>query len=340
MREPFPTREHGLVYALDLRSVGRERELYAAAKAGTLERLRPGAYRPTPPHDPEVTQAERDRTRHLMMVRAAAEQLDRPVFTAHSAIALAGLPIVGRWPNEVYVLSRNGTASRRRGVVAIARTVDVPVTVSAGVKMTGLEFSLVQLARRAPLDAALAATDAALYAPPWGGTAPLTTIGRLRDEHERLLPYPGSRRMDEVLRRAREGAATPLETVSRLVIEEFGFPEPLLQHRLWLPELARFAFLDFWWPHSGVAGEADGRGKYRGDERAAASGARNAAEAAAFAAAAVIGEKEREDAIRRRVRGFARWNWAEAMRRRPIDEYLTAAGLPKTRRPRRLLTQK
>jgi hypothetical protein len=340
MREPFPTREHGLIYALDFRSAGRERELYAAAKAGTLERLRPGAYRPTPTHDPEVTQAERDRTRHLMMVRAASEQLDRPVFTAHSAIALAGLPIVGRWPNEVYVLSRNGTASRRRGVVTIARTAEVPVVVSGGVATTGLEFSLIQLARRAPLDTALAATDAALYAPPWGGAAPLTTLEQLRDEHERLLPYPGSRRMDEVLRRATDGAATPLETVSRLVIEEFGFPEPVLQHRLWLPEVGRFAFLDFWWPESGIAAEADGRGKYRGDGNAAASGARNAAEAAAFAAAAVIGEKEREDAVRRRVRGFARWNWAEAMRRHPIDEYLTAAGLPRTRRPRRILTQK
>lgn len=340
MREPFPARGHGLVYALDLRSVGRERELYAAAKAGTLERVRPGAYRPTPTHDHGISQAERDRIRHLLMVYAAAEQLDRPVFTGHSAIALAGLPIVGPWPDEVFVLSRNGAASRRRGVVTIARTADVTTTSVGGVAMTSIEFSLIQLARRAPLDAALTAADAALYAPPWGGATPRTTVERLRDEHERLLPYPGSRRMVEVLRRTADGAATPLETVSRVVIEEFGFPEPVLQHRLWLPGLARWAFLDFWWPEFGVAAEADGRGKYRGDGRAAASDARNAAEAAAFATAAVIAEKAREDAIRRQVRGFARWDWTEAMRRHPIDEYLTVAGLPKTRRPRRLLTQK
>ncbi|MFC9918397.1 hypothetical protein [Agromyces binzhouensis] len=340
MREPFPTRDHGLVYALDLRSVGRERELYAAAKAGTMERLRPGAYRSRPPTDPGVSPAERDRSRYRMMVRAAAAQLDRPVFTGHSAIALAGMPILGPWPDEVFVLSRNGTASRRRGVVTIARTADVPITVRAGIAMTSIEFSLIQLARRAPLEAALTATDAALYAPPWGGAVPRTTIHRLRREHERLLPYPGSRRMDEVLRRATDGAATPLETLSRLVIEELGFPQPVLQHRLRLDELERDAYLDFWWPDHGVVGEADGRGKYRGRTRAAASGASGTRDPAALAAATVIDEKRREDAIRRRVRGFARWDWAEAMRRHPIDHYLTAAGLPKTRRPRRLLTQK
>ncbi|MFE5669990.1 hypothetical protein ACFQ58_00130 [Agromyces sp. NPDC056523] len=340
MRDPFPTRDHGLVYAIDVRSVGRERELYAAAKAGEFERLRPGAYRLSLPAEPEVSLAERDRTRYLMMVRAAAAQLDRPVFTAHSAIALAGLPILGPWPNEVYVLSRDGTASRRRGVVAIARTTDVPTTSTGDVLTTAIEFSLIQVARRAPFEDALTAADAALHASRWGGALPLTTLARLRAEHERLLPFPGSRRTEEVLRRSTDGAATPLETLSRIVIEEFGFPEPILQHRLWLPELQRSAFLDFWWPEHEVAAEADGRGKYLGNSQVATSVPRGAADAATFAAKAVIDEKHREDAIRRQVRGFARWNWAEAVRRQPIDRYLTAAGLPRTRRPRRLLTQK
>ena len=190
---------------------------------------------------------------------------------------------------------------------------------------TSVEYSLVQLCRRASLAAALTATDAALHvsrrydAPP-----PLTTLDDLRSEHDRLSPYPGSRRTEAVLARATTDADTPLETMSRLVIEEFGFAPPVLQHKLWLPELGRFAFLDFFWPGVRVGAEADGRGKYLGDDVDAS-------------VETVISEKERENAIRRQVRAFTRWDWPEMWRRQPIGERLRQAGVPVVRRPTRLI---
>ncbi len=192
--------------------------------------------------------------------------------------------------------------------------------------VTSVEFTLLQLARHAPLVAALTATDAALRVPRFGDAAPLTTLQRLRAEHERLKPYPRSRRADAVLDRATPLADTPLESGSRLLIEELGFATPELQHELWLPELGRRAFLDFYWPEVGVGAEADGRGKYRGAQEvrrdSSSTGGTShsgrpaeaplavgtsegadivaaAATAARRAADAVIDEKDRENAIRR-----------------------------------------
>ena len=74
-----------------------------------------------------------------------------------------------------------------------------------------------------------------------------------------------------------------------------------------------------------VAGEADGRGKYLGDHGDASL-------------AAVIAEKEREDAIRARMRGFARWNWADMWQREPLRAKLVRAGVPIERRRTHLVT--
>ena len=264
----LPRDQHGFILARDARALGREAAFYEAIRTGELERIRHGVYAPRERPSPDESSAERDARRYLALVRASAYALEHPVYTSYSAAALMGLPIVGSWPDSVYVMSRDRQGSRRRGVIAVARTHEPEEMRVGDLVATSVEFTLVQLCRHASLGAALVATDAALLvrrgreAPP-----PRTTLARLAAEHDRLLPYPGSRRTDAVLRRAVTAAETPLETVSRLVIEELGFAAPRLQHELWLPELGRRAYLDFHWPSVGVAGEADGHGKYRGRPR-------------------------------------------------------------------------
>ena len=44
-------------------------------------------------------------------------------------------------------------------------------------------------------------------------------------------------------------------------------------------------------------------------------------------------EKQREDAVRHMLDGFARWEWDHAWRRTVLGERLLRAGLPTTRRP-------
>jgi hypothetical protein len=325
--DALPTTQHGLVLARDLRAAGREAELYAAVRAGSLERVRRGAYRVPDPAESSMSATEVAALRYRARVHAAAQSIARPVFTGYSAAALAGLPIVGPWPSHVVVMSRDGLGSRRPGVVRVARPADLRVGETDGCRTTRIEFTLIQLARQAPLAAALVATDAALHASRRAEDAgPLTTLEALRAEHERLGRYPGCLRVEAVLDRATGDSESPLETMSRLVIEEFGFPVPVLQHRIWLPGPGRNADLDFFWPEYGVVAEADGDGKYLGAGDVAAT------------ARSVVREKEREDAIRRVVRGFARWNWKEMWAREPVRARLIEVGLPVVRAPVRLIS--
>lgn len=361
MPHSLPIDQHGFIRFADARAQGRQSELRAAVARGELEAARRGVYRaPTsPPQRGEGQQgvAERERLAYLSEVRSVAFAFGSPIFTSYSAAVLLGLPIIGKWPSEVFILSRGDHGRRRSGVVEVARTRPVDVIEVEGCVVTSVEFTLLQLARHAPLVAALTATDAALHVPRFGDALPMTTLDRLHAEHERLKPYPRSRRADAVLDRATTLADTPIESGSRLLIEELGFAEPELQHELWLPELGKRAYLDFYWPEVGVGAEADGRGKYRGtlDERrvtrspGGSAGARlrggadvahGAAErvgavdeAAAAAADAVIDEKDRENAIRRQLTAFDRWDWTDMRRKHPVEDRLVRLGVPRVRRP-------
>ncbi|MDR6905343.1 putative transcriptional regulator of viral defense system [Agromyces sp. 3263] len=355
MPHSLPLDQHGFIRSAAVRAIGADAELRAALARGELERARRGLYRAASMHDEhDLAMAERARLAYLSKVHAVAATFHAPVFTSYSAVALLGLPIFGAWPADVFIMSRSEHGRRRSGVVEVARTRDIDVTAVEGMLVTSIEFTLLQLARHAPLVAALTATDAALHVPRFGGGQPMTTLECLRSEHDRLKPHPRSRRADAVLDRATPLADTPIESGSRLLIEELGFAPPVLQHELWLPEAGRRAFLDFYWPEIHAGAEADGRGKYLGGNMASpvrgaptapdamGAGGRNdasraAAAAAEFAAAAVIAEKDRENAIRRQLSGFDRWDWNDMMRKRPVEARLARLGVPRTRRPLTLI---
>ncbi|QAY72262.1 hypothetical protein ET445_01825 [Agromyces protaetiae] len=324
----LPITPNGLIRFDAVAELGLRGELLSALRSGEVQRVRRGVYT-------QVTDVgasshwERAAERYRIGVIAAAQTMDAPVFTSFSAIALARLPIFGGWPDEVYVLSRNGSANRRRGVIATASRGPVESRLIDGCATTSIEFSLIQLARRATLAAALTAVDAAIRVPRFGGARPMTTIEALRAQHEAMLPYPGSLRVEAVLSRATPLADTPLETVSRLAFEQLGFEAPTLQLPMWLPELGRQAFLDFYWESVDAGAEADGRGKYLSGDGSAGS-----------AAHTVIREKDRENAIRRQLRAFDRWDWADALALGPLAARLDAMGVPRTRSPKLMIPKR
>ncbi|UOE43302.1 hypothetical protein [Agromyces larvae] len=250
--------------------------------------------------------------------------LERPIFTSYSAAAVLGLPIIGRWPDDVVLLGATRNGHRRRGVVEVSRIGEPAIVEVGGILMTSIEYTLIQLCRAAPVADALAAVDAALRAPRHPKDRPaLTTIERLRAEHERMLPYRGSRRTEAVLERATDRCDSVLETASRLLFERHGFAEPELQHSLYLDELGITAQVDFFWRDVEAGAEADGRGKYRRAD-------------IAESAETVIAEKDRENALRRRLRAFDRWDWRDCRAETPVVRRLDAMGVPRTRRPRSL----
>ncbi|MGX5695938.1 hypothetical protein ACWKWP_07045 [Agromyces soli] len=324
MPASFRPGPHGFVLARDARATGREAELRQAAAAGVLERVRVGVYRPA------GNAPRRPREKHAELVRAAALSLARPVFTSYSAAAVLGLPILSSaWPTEVHLLSERSTGSRRPGVVEYGRLAHTELGRVGGIVTTSVELTLVQLCRAAPFADALAATDAALRAPRHRDDPPaLTTLERLRAFHRELGRYRGSRRTEAVLAHATHLSDSPLETGSRILMVEEGFEAPVLQHRIALSELGIVASLDFYWPSVDACGEADGLGKYLG-----ASARNTGTSPAAASAETVVREKERENAVRRRVRAFDRWNWNEYRARLPVIRRLVALGVPRPRYP-------
>lgn len=308
---------HGLVLGRHLRELGLEGAMRSAVRSGDLERVRDGVYRPTA-SDGSVRYPA---VRYRELVRAAGLKLRAPVFTAYSAAALLGLPIVTRWPDVVYTCSKTRNGHRRKGLIEVGGIDDDELVEVDGLLTTSVETTLIQLGRLAPLRDALAATDAALRTPRHPKQPPaMTTLNRIREKHAGLRPYRNCRRVEAVLARATHLSDSVLETESRLLFERHGFAEPELQHPIVIPELGMTARLDFFWSGADAAAEADGRGKYR-------SGSAHAS------AETVIAEKDRENAIRRRVRAFDRWDWAECRAVTPVLNRLDAMGVPRTRPP-------
>lgn len=314
----FTDLESQLITFADAAEAGTASQLIRAHQAGSLIRIARGAYVPAALLA-DGSQAEREARRYRLTVLAAARRMWAPIFTGHSALALLGLPIVGAWPAEVYVVANRPHGTRRRGVVTVARRTEVPVTAVDGVAITSVEYSLIQVARHAPLLPALVAANAACFVPRFGGVPPLTTIEALWTEHERLMPYQGSRRVRRTLVRVTTKSESVLETVSDVAIESAGLAFPAKQAPLTLPS-GRTVHLDYLWEDEGIGGEADGDTKYRQGD----------------GAEQVIGEKWREDEVRDELRRLVRWGWQAAWQQTPLATKLLRAGVPRIRRPRTL----
>ena len=298
------------------RAAGVSATLLTARDAGRLVAVRRGVYVPSAGRD-ELSSV----VRHREMAFAVAQQRPRVVFAGFTAAVLSGMPIVGGVPSDVVVLASGRSGRRRNGVAEIVRRTGAPILTEDGIAVTPVVDTLIEVARTRPLLTALTMADAALWVPRFGTGHPSTTSDRLRAAFDARVPFPGSRRVAAVLDRASSSAETPLETLSRLRIEELGFPAPELQLRVDRPLGRGPAFLDFAWPEHGIWGEADGRGKYLGS--AAMDGDRRAP------AEIVRDEKDRENDVRSVTKwACGRWEWDEAWHGGPLRSILLQAGLP------------
>ena len=315
--ESLPVDSQGLIAYADALRSGQARTLYTLKRAGSLHRVWPGVYQDAAVGRGNRPGAETKALSYRWRVLAAARRMRDPVFTSWSAAALLRLPIIGDWPEEVYVLSGSSTGSRRGAIVRVATRSEAPEVRVEGVRVTSVEYTIIQLARHARLGAALVAADAALCDMPFSAQPPLTTRAKLFAMHDRLRPYHRSRRVEAVLHRVTHLSGSPLETVSRLAMEELGFAAPLLQVCIPLEGWAD-AYLDFYWD-DGIGGESDGDSKY------------TASDGGAEASARLLAEKAREDELRRRLNQLVRWGWRDAWAGGPLERKLLRVGVPRVR---------
>lgn len=316
MQPSFDTRLE-ILRASGLRDPIDHRRMRRAIQRGEWMRLAPGSYarvadwRAMLPHE-----------RHRVRVLEVARRLRPPAVLSHrAAAALWGMDLLGTWPSAVEVTVERASGGRSSGVVrrralGLGGLATVPLWRH---RVTTPAQTALDLARALPFMQGLCAVDQAVWMRRPGGA--LTTLGEIRSLLDHADPRRGDARARAVLAFASPLADNVRESQARVLLARMGFPAPRLQERRVLPS-GRVVFGDFYFPEHDHWAELDGQGKYRGapgDPRSPAD--------------IVIDEKNRENEIRRLVRGFSRWEPADLDHPRRLYDILTADGLP-SRLPR------
>lgn len=278
-----------------------------ALRRGDIVRVHRGVYAPA-----LAWSALAPWERYLARVHAVALQMPDAVFALESAAALRGIPLVGEAADVHILRPADGTSRQAERVRIHTRRGGVEITDEGGILTTGPIETAVAFARVRNPALALNVADATLRSHP--DLTPEVLVA-----HNELAPSSRGRRLARwALHRADPRAETTLESLSRAAIEWLGFASPELQ---WLVHGGGVAAdrADFAWPDVGAVGEADGMLKYDGRF--------------GDPVRAVQDEKRREDRIRRRVHGFARWGWADVREPERLGAVLDAAGVRRERTP-------
>lgn len=241
----------------------------ARVRAGVWTTVRPGAYVDTPPTDDPYAAA---RILALGRITAAMYQLETPLVASHSSAALLwGLPAPTN--RAVEVIQRTGPSGNARGLVRHGHHLDDGhrATVS-GLPVTAPVRTVVDCAMSLGSRAALATADGALHA----GVSRGSCLALL----ERMSGRRGVVQARACLELADDGAESPGESCARFAVLAAGLPVPETQVRV-ETHLGIF-WSDLGWPAWRLLAEYDGRSKY---------------EAGGSAAAVVLAEKRRQDAI-------------------------------------------
>lgn len=259
--------------------------------------------------------------RYVARIQAAALGFSNDTTLSHeSAAALWGLPIIGPWPSDIHLLVERAGGGRsdpgvRRHALGLE---DRDTTRVDDIRVTTLARTVIDLAAASPLYSAVAAADAAIHAPRYGPD-PRLTKADLFDEWERMMPFRGFARARRVIEFAESASGSTSETASRVTTALLGFPPPELQREFHVN--GALVMVDFYFPEVDGIGECDGFEKYTNP---AVRGSRSAEQV-------VVDEKLREDALRRQVSGFARWDSREAMTPGLLRVKLLELGLRQSR---------
>jgi hypothetical protein len=252
-----------------------------AVRAGRLIAVRPGWF--ARPDAGEV-------------VAATAAVYAHPglVISHRTAATMHGIPVVGGRPPVPEVTIRPRGTSNTVAVHVHRATLGAgEVVLLDGCPATSVARTVIDLARSRRIECGVAAIDYVLH-------EGLATTSELEQILARCSNWPGIKRARKALELSDARAESALESVSRLVIRWLHLPMPELQVLVCDRTDFLAGRLDFYREEFGVAGEADGKGKYLLEENARDR------------------EKTRQENLEDDGLAFARWGWKEAWRDRPV----------------------
>lgn len=281
------------------------------ARSGELLRIAHGCYVPA-----NQWASLRPEQQHHVLVRALADRIRPGYVVSHlSAAAVLGVPFLGSWPHRVHLTS-SGTDRRTTSATFVVHADFDPSMSrvfrmrSSGLLLTGRDRTAVDLAMTLPFLDAVVALDRLLA---FGADRAAALEGLARRNRR------GRSRARRSVAFANALADSVGESVGRVRLDEYGAPEPVLQHRFveaGHPDIV----VDFWLPDQGIVIEFDGEAKYRDPAMLRGRSPEQA----------VIAEKYREDRLRGfvDVTGVIRIGWRDLWSEAAFREKLRRHGVP------------
>lgn len=294
-----------------------ERRLAGRVDRGEVVRVAPGSYASA-----RAWSRLKPIDRHAQRVWEAASRTEPGTVFSHFAVAaLRGIDIMGDWPELVDVSVERTSGGRSTGLLRRhTRSLDdVDLEPWGDHFITSAVQTVVDLAATLPFTQGVVIADRTLWVRREDG--PLATTDELV-ARAAAFAGRGAVRASRVAAFASPESDSVGETRSRVGIDRLGFPAPVLQQEFVLPS-GRRVRSDTYWPEWDHVGEFDGIGKYL--DPAILQGR--------TPEQALIEEKDREDELRRVVRGLSRWRTPQLDMLALLYDILTRAGLP-TSRPR------
>ncbi|RNI22173.1 hypothetical protein [Flexivirga caeni] len=240
-----------------------------------------------------------DRDRRILMALAVQHAARTPLTFSHStADAILDLPAIGNATELVEFATApdirgRSPQSRRRRTSLAPEHIEVE-----GLRVTTFDRTVIDRARSASLESAIAAADAALRL---GVVEQSALLSQARALPKRSR---GCKMAELAMCLSDARAESPLESLSRTRIFQLGLPMPELQVEFF--DASGFiGRVDFYWRQLGIVGEADGRMKFHVADGLTG----DAAEEAVWRA------KRRDDRLRRHpdIRDVGHWDWGEAL---------------------------
>jgi len=287
-------------------SMGYEdRELRQSVRDGVLKRVRHGCYCFTDqwPSRPEE--------QHVVLARAVARVTPGPIAFSHTtSLILQGVDVWGADLTRVHVTRLDeGAARRQRDVVHhVGTATDNDLTEVGGLMVTNAARAVLEAGSILDIERGLVVADSAIHK----GLCSNDDVLRLFSE---VNHWPGSRRLQIVVRMMNGKRESPGETRAAYLFWSYGLPAPIYQWEVRDERGVLIAVVDFCWPDQGVMGEFDGKMKYGRLLKPGQS-----------PGDVVFDEKNREDLLRE-LTGYImrRLIWDDFERRRHTAERFAAA---------------
>ena len=233
-----------------------DHEIRSAIRTGVLTSLGHGVVISSE----NVGDTDEQRHRALSLAYARRNPPDRALTDA-SAAAVLGLPVWGLDTSRV-AMSVSGRRSRSKSTGATYLVTDRrprSTTVVDGVLVVSPARVIVDLARRAPREAAVVVGNAALH-------DKLCTVDDLQNELDLIAGMSGAAAAHRIIAFLNGASESVLESRSLVLFVDAALPMPELQVEFFDQFGNLIARVDFFWREHGVIGLCDGMKKYDGEE--------------------------------------------------------------------------